>query len=612
MISPILIPEKFYEFMIKTVLFAALSFLTTFTGFAQKPDDVVASAGNKIITLKEFKSRYELMPRMSEYSFNTDSLKKEFLYSLLGEKLWGMEAEARGYDTLGYFRNSFSHLEKLYLKDALYEQEVGSKIKISPDEIEKGVNRSRYTIKTGIFSTADSAAAFQLYKGFIEGFPIDSLDLPEMDITYGSMNDTAIEDTIYSISPGNYSTPVKYLDGWFIFHVKDRIFNSKEDNEKILSRVKQNLKERKARETGIRFLSSFLKDVKANTDTVLFRDLAKKISDELRNKTPDEYEKNEQKLFLSDQSVINIQSGYSKENLHSLFIRIENKVVTLYEFLSFLRFDILSVRSPHINNVMQALKNKTDFFIEQEFLSEEARRRNLHLTDEYQEEIRLWRENYLAKMLRTDFLRGMSVSNEEVYEFYLELSNRVDSAAQINILEILTDDLDVVETVLNELNNGTDFREIARLYTQREWTKNKGGEFGLFPVTLFKDISEKAINMEIGDVFGPLKLEEGYSVFKLIDKKEAVKSYREDYDAVKDQLRNDLLVKKFQNSIEDETVRLAEKYQVRVNEDLLNKIPVSEINMFTYRYMGFGGRISAVPYTTPWHEWRKKTDIKEL
>jgi len=56
----------------------------------------------------------------------------------------------------------------------------------------------------------------------------------------------------------------------------------------------------------------------------------------------------------------------------------------------------------------------------------------------------------------------------------------------------------------------------------------------------------------------------------------------------------------------DNTVNLAHKYGVKVNENLLYNLPVTNYNMMVYRYMGFGGRLLAVPLTPTFIEWVEK------
>ena len=35
----------------------------------------------------------------------------------------------------------------------------------------------------------------------------------------------------------------------------------------------------------------------------------------------------------------------------------------------------------------------------------------------------------------------------------------------------------------------------------------------------------------------------------------------------------------------------------------MNSLPLSDLNMLVYRYMGFGGRVNAVPMALPFTEW---------
>ncbi len=63
--------------------------------------------------------------------------------------------------------------------------------------------------------------------------------------------------------------------------------------------------------------------------------------------------------------------------------------------------------------------------------------------------------------------------------------------------------------------------------------------------------------------------------------------------------------------INKKTVELAEKYKVEINPNLLSKVEVSPINTFTYRLIGFGGKIAAFPITVPMYEWFKDYNTKK-
>ena len=68
-------------------------------------------------------------------------------------------------------------------------------------------------------------------------------------------------------------------------------------------------------------------------------------------------------------------------------------------------------------------------------------------------------------------------------------------------------------------------------------------------------------------------------------------------------MKNDLRAAKLEKAVVDYTVKLANDYGVSINENVLKSIKTTYIVMFAYRYMGFGGRIVAVPMVPPFSEW---------
>ena len=158
-----------------------------------------------------------------------------------------------------------------------------------------------------------------------------------------------------------------------------------------------------------------------------------------------------------------------------------------------------------------------------------------------------------------------------------------------------------------------DIKELAKKYTMRDSLREKGGEFGFFPITQHGEIGRIAAQMKIGDIYGPLKLDEGYSVFQLIDKKEDTTSYSKSYPDVKNEILMKLTLSKFEKYVNEYNAKLANKYGVEINEDVLKSIDNIFMNLVVVKYMGFGGEIFAVPYTeqySGWYDiWQKNKNI---
>ena len=102
--------------------------------FAQ--EQVVANVGNVKITSKEFKIRYEFTPKVKS---DFDSSRVNFLYSLIAEKLWALEAQSLSMDTSQYVRNSVRDIERKLVRDKLYKIEIENKINISDKEIVEAI-----------------------------------------------------------------------------------------------------------------------------------------------------------------------------------------------------------------------------------------------------------------------------------------------------------------------------------------------------------------------------------------------------------------------------------------------------------------------------------------
>jgi hypothetical protein len=167
---------------------------------------------------------------------------------------------------------------------------------------------------------------------------------------------------------------------------------------------------------------------------------------------------------------------------------------------------------------------------------------------------------------------------------------------------------DVIDTVFKQLRAHKDFRELAGKYTQRNWTKNTGGEFGYFPVNKFEEIGKVASKLKLYQIYGPIRTDSGYSIIKLIGRKIDTTKFKADFEEVKDQLKEELLTKEFNKKFYKYIANLADKYNYSINEQALKNIKVVDIPMFTFKNIGFGGRIAALPFLDAWYEWVRYLD----
>jgi parvulin-like peptidyl-prolyl isomerase len=595
---------KFYHFRFITL------FILTSARILASGDSLLVKIGSSGITVDEFQQRFELIPQIAQGGEkDIEQKKNHLLYSLIAEKLWAYEAEALKLDTSDIMQITFKTIEKMFVRDALYKIEITDKIKITDEEKLEGLKRISSNLNLDVIYFSDSLSALKIHKLLKSGITFDSVksivqsNLQAIQIKFGELRES-VEDILYSLNEGEFTSPVKSSSGWLIFILLEKEPAVFEKRDQALMNVEEIIKQRKTDKYYEEFYGKFFGNKKVETNGVLFWSIAYKIAERLNNKKNTNSIPDSENVYLDVSNLLSIEIELGADTLNMQFIKLDGSPITVKQFIREFIFNGFYSVDVSPNVISAKLKSRVKTFIEQELLAREGYKRGLQNLPEVKNSISIWKDNYLAKILKNMLLDSIKVSDEEVYNFYRNNKEEKNSSMiEVNILEILTDSLEVVESVIRELEKGADFRMLASIHTKRTWTRNNGGEFGFFPVTMYEDIGRIAATMSLGEIYGPIKLPDGYSIFKLIDKKESKVDSTLSFEQSKEEIRKNLTYKKSADFFIDYTAKLANKYGAAINEQLLNTISVSDLNLFVYRYMGFGGRINAVPMVLPFTEW---------
>ena len=602
-----------------------LLFLTQFTWGQSDEQKIVAKIGSEIITESEFIERYELTPQLSAGMIGgEESLKREVLYSIIAEKLWALEAESMGLDNSEQIKSTYKAIEKMYVRDALYRQEILSKVKLSDEYLIEAFRRNSLSLDLNYIFSEDETEINNIFKQLGEGVEFYSIFLkrPESTlqetpyvVSYGQM-DKNVEDILYNLKLGEFTRPIKAPNGWYIFRllsteqkVIENVQQAEEQQKFVLKVAEKTLTDSIYKD----FYSKFFKDATAETNKELFLQLSDLVIDALNNRSEKEITPPGENIYLMPQDLYKIENDLGSELLNAEFIKLNGLPVTIDDFLQELSIEKFYVDSLDNNHIKGRLNFAVKLFIEHELLSREGYKRGLQNLPEVQRYLKIWRAYYLTETLRKEISKSIIITDEEAYEYFLNKNRDTSSVLEVKIIEVLTEDLDVIRDVLDELNNGKDLRELAIKYTIREEAKNNNGELGFFSVDKYGEIGKKAALMQVGDMYGPFKVPEGYSLFKLIDRREEIKMLAEDFATEKENIKIELRHKKYSDALINKTVELANKYNVQLNDEALSSIKVLNTATVVYRYFGFGGRLLAVPMTVPnylWVQpWQEQVDL---
>lgn len=609
--------NRFNNVVLMYIRFILLLLLSLAQISRAQPDDqkIIAKVGSEIISESEFIERFELTPQLYAGMIGgEESLKQEVLYSIIAEKLWALEAESMGLDNSELIKSTYKAIEKLYVRDALYRQEILSKVKLSDEYLIEAFRRNSSLLNLNYIFSEDETEINNIFKQLGDGVDFYSIFLKRPESTlqempyvvgYGQM-DKNVEDILYSLKLGDFTRPIKAPNGWYVFRLLSTEQKIIENAEQAEAEQKYVLK---VAETTLTdsiykdFYSRFFKDVVAETNKELFLKLSDYVVDALSNRSEKEMIPPGEKIYLIPKDLYEIENELGADLLNAEFINLNGQPVTINDFLQELSLEKFYVDSLENNHIKGRLNFAVKIFIEHELLSREGYKRGLRSLPEVERYLKMWRSYYLTEALRKEIALNIQITDEEAYEYFLEKNRDTTSVLEVKIIEVLTEDLDVIQTVLDELNTGNDFRELAIKYTIREEAKNNNGELGFFPVSEYGEIGRKAAMMNIGDMYGPITVEDGFSLFELIDKKENISFSFNNFEKEKENIKVELRHKKYSDALINKSVELANKFGVDVNDAALNSVEVLNTTTVVYRYFGFGGRLLAVPLTQSNYLW---------
>lgn len=607
--------------MIKRASVCLLLFVSIFSVISAQPDGkILATIGGSTITERDFKTRFELSPFLSHKNgWNKDSLKADFLYSLIAEKLWYLEAVNQGADRTEEFLFYFKPLEDLFLRDALFKMEVESKIKLSASDVNNALSKAAKTIKTTILSSPNRDLIQQLYLSLIPGKKLDSLlKLPKfssiqvipMELKLGVLQDEEIEDSVFLLPPGESTLPINSENGWIIFYIENVIFQAVDfADSKVVDKIKQTVKDRRALHRMKEYLGGLLSDYKINIESEPFKFVANQIFDIIYTAPHTQNDSTGFSYILSSTDYKKLRNSIRNDKFGTTLFNVDGRSVTVFDFLASLALDEPEFKSQSKNEVFKRLSNLAKDFVQQQILTFEAEKQGLRSVKSVTDDLESWKQNLLAQIMKVSFLDSARVSDTEIEDYYRQDVLKDKDFVLVNIQLLTVKDLNEIEVVLNETGKGKSFSEILKSRGITDPLVNENGETGLKPAVFLGDIGIIASKLELNQLYGPIKRGDGYSLLLVTEKSSMNDSLKFEYESSKEQLRTYLFQKKLNKFLSNKTAGLAQKYNAKAFESELKDLKTSSIVMFVHRLMGFGGRITGVPLLDNWADF---IDINQL
>lgn len=173
----------------------------------------------------------------------------------------------------------------------------------------------------------------------------------------------------------------------------------------------------------------------------------------------------------------------------------------------------------------------------------------------------------LISALRARLLRAkVTIAENELRQFYEAHAERYMHPEQIEVQEILVETEAEALRLMEQIQKGASLGDLAKKYSIR-WLEDRDEEgrfhFHLFEQAFLGGFVEVAEKAKIGALTGPAKVDEGYSIFKVLSRERKRETFQEAEWRVRSQLRREKNRRAFNQFIEEVRNKYASKVVIR-------------------------------------------------
>ncbi len=581
------------------------------------PTDVLARVGSTVITGRDLIERIELMPwPEKEKPKHHDSSKVKALNSLVAERLLSLEGRLKNVGGDEISRGKLQTLEKLFVRDELYKREVKQKITVSEPEIWNGLAKFAWQLHVAAVAVKDRSAADSLCRmlqrkfdpaSVLKNFPSNFVTAVEtVQVNFGGL-DTIFENTAYAIGKKKFTQPFQCPTyGWTVAILIDKGTNPVAEQMSAGDRryrVEEMIRHKKEAPIGRRYIASVLVSQKATVDSVLFESVAGALHAIIAR---DSIQHKKNGVYVTSMADIDELLTVLKDDLHKPFVAMKDKPLALGEGIEGLRNLRLGFLSLAVQKFKGTFNGHVRFLVETELLAREGYRQNLQYSESVKHDVDTWANYWAARYLMWDVDDTVNVSDAEMLSALDGAAVEMGRGYEVNIQEVLCDNLATASRVLTEYSHGTPLGQLARTYSQRSEWKGRGGVSEYMTLRVHPELTHRTFLADTGAIVGPVQVANGYSLFKVLEKRTTnVKEYPA-VDSVIAAIKSNLTALKRRRAMNGYVAGLAKHYTIDINYDKLSAIKIQPANMFTRRNIGFGGVVTATPILYPNWEWVKE------
>ena len=538
------------------------SFLPFVIHSQQKDDPILATVGDYKITLSEFNERYD------NYLFSTgvkDNIvvRNAILDNMINEiLLYYYDFNENILNDPG-FVNELEETRVRIVLAYLKDQEVYTKITTTEQEIREAFSRVNEKLAARHLYAKTEEEANNLYE--LAKMGVDFGLLAKQVFTdsvlqnnggylgyfsWGDM-DPAFEDAAYSLKVGEISAPVQTAYGYSIIKLEDRITNpllTESEFQRKKSHLENVVKMRKKEPSEVEYINRLFDETRLTFDDEslekILINLSVKKNTELGN--------------------IGAQSQECARYMDRVYSQaeIEQKISNLP---SYYRSKINSIENLH-STIEGILLRDTLYNI--------AISKGYDTTNVVLDKIEKYKMNIFFKYKKDEIISNSQLPDSVVFKYYNDNISSFSKEQELNLQEILVDNEELSDSVIKLINEGSDFGELARKYSLRKWSAENNGIMGYAPLSKFGNYKNLFWNSGVGEVIGPIKIENIFGIFKLLGKED---SKPIEFNIIKEEVTKASQFEAQTEILKAYLTKIRDKVNIRIDKDLLGSYKPVEL-----------------------------------
>ncbi len=562
-----------------------------------RPDTLALVAG-KPITSGDFLTRFE----MSLYPGKDDptmleKTKREFLYSMIAEKLLAQAASSMNIPYTSSEELLRKQMEEIFMRDALFRKVVVPRAKVSSDELLHGFDISVYKyLVDAFYFDADSSKASALYSDVRRGQNIykmaQSLGVRHdtLEIPYGESTE-AIEDAFFGHAKGFVSRPTVTVDGLVVFRVISRELNQKfisGGTPDRLNKIREILVNRRQTELGNEYIESVMKGVRVDVNFRIFRPMVYEIQRIFKREVPPSYDP----YYRLSPADLALLADEFRNELKEPFLSFRDGSLSLDDVLREMPTAMFASDDTTLPGVTFALHGSLRFIAQNYFLVRRAEELGLQDSWEVKHNVRMMLDAFRAYRAANAVTDTVKVTPAEVDFYFAKHHDEVLNAVRLKVRMYEADNINQAVEIYTRLSD-----EKSEISDKSDTTIHWVNAYNL------GELGAVLARLKRGDVYGPVQDHGKFYIYRLIDEKSSIGE-----EAIQNSIdvaREMLLAKEKQEALSRFIAGLAEKEDVRIFRPNVLSLRVTPFQMLTYRLIGFGGRVLAVPALYPREGWMK-------